>query len=152
MAIPRVRYNDKKKRRRGSKFKRGYYIPINEDKYIQPQDKTMNSKPYPEYRSSWEQFYMKVLDSSNRVNKWGCEVLPIQYYDTQQNKFRRYFPDFFILLEDGSRHIHEIKPASQRKNQNNIDKWKAAEDYCSNHNITFRVVTEIDLKKMGMKI
>lgn len=152
----RSRYNDKKKRRNknngGSKFKRGFYQPVNENKYRAAVDKTMNSQIFPEYRSSWEKFYMQLLDHSDAVEYWGCEVLHIKYFDTQQNKIRRYFPDFFIKLKNGTKLVHEVKPKGQCKQQLNLDKWAAAEEYCRQAGMTFQVITEIELKQFGMKI
>ena len=154
MAVSRPRYNQKKKRKKGPgrHFKQGYYQPINETKYRQPVDTTMNSSLLPEYRSSWELFYMKLLDHSDKVKYWGCEVVNIKYYDSLQGKVRRYFPDFFVELEDGRRFIQEVKPKSQCQMQNNLDKWAAAQKYCSSLNITFQIITEVELKTMGMKI
>ena len=74
MAISRSRYHAKKKRRGGSKFKQGYYIPKNPEKYQQPLDQTMNSGPYPFMRSSWEKRFAVWCDESDKVEYWGCEV------------------------------------------------------------------------------
>ena len=149
--MKRIRYNNKRKRNKG-KFKKGFYIPINEEKYKQPTDKTMNKYQYPEYRSSWELFYMKMLDNSDKVEYWGTESFHIPYFDSVKMKWRRYFPDFFIKLTDGTKLIHEIKPSSQQKQQLNIDKWQAAENYCKQKGIIFQVITEKHLQQWGMKL
>ncbi|MCD6435378.1 MAG: TnsA endonuclease N-terminal domain-containing protein [Clostridiales bacterium] len=149
------RYQSKRKRKQapGSKFKTGIYIPVNENKYRAPTDTTMNNnKLGPTYRSSWEKFYCELLDHSDKVEYWGVEILCIPYFDTEKNKMRRYFPDFFIKLKDGTKLVHEVKPKKQTQLQNNLDKWQAAEEYCKKTGAIFQVITEIELKKFGMKI
>jgi len=150
--IPRPRYSKKKKRtgRTGSRFKRGFYTPVNEEKYIQPIDKTMNSKSLPEYRSSWEEVFMKYCDQSPKVKTWGTEPFPIKYISPKDNKIHRYYIDFVLLMEDGSKHLIEIKPKNQCQMPVNLAKWEAATDYCKQIGATFSVVTEVELKAWGL--
>ena len=149
MAIPRYRYA-KKKKRTGSKFQRGFYKVINEEKYIQPIDKTMNSGVLPEYRSSWEKHFMRYCDLSDKIKSWGTEPFPIKYISPKDNQVHRYFVDFVLIMEDGSKHLIEIKPKSQMKMPVNLAKWEAAEMYCRQIGATFSVVTEVHLKKWGL--
>jgi hypothetical protein len=84
MAIPRPRYNNKRKRRTnkfktGSKFKQGYYKPQNPEKFHQSLDETMNSGEYPFYRSSWELKAYRWADLSEDIEYWGTESISIKY-------------------------------------------------------------------------
>ncbi len=150
MSIPRPRYNNKKKRRQPGKFKRGLYRPLNEDKYKQPLDRTMNSNIYPEYRSSWELKFMQYLDGSDRILFWSTETFPIQYISPKDGQPHRYFVDFVFKTTDGEKHLVEIKPYNQKKMPVNIAKWEAAEAYCKKSGATFSVVTEKELKAWGL--
>jgi len=149
MAIPRPRYHSKRKRRKG-RFDRGFYHPVNEGKYIKPIDRTMNAGPYPEYRSSWEKVFMKYIDYSDNIKSWGTEPFAIKYVSPKDNRFHRYFVDFVLVMQDGSKHLIEIKPLSQCKNPINLAKWEAAKAYCASIGATFTVITEVDLKKWGL--
>lgn len=159
MAIPRKRYNDKKKRRAGSaavggrrksRFKRGFYEPINEQKYVQPMDKHMNSQPFPEYRSSWEHAFMKYCDLSINVISWGTEPFAIKYVSPKDNEWHRYYIDFVFIDLTGTKHLVEIKPKGQCNDPLNLAKWEAARDYCLKIGATFSVVTEVELKMWGL--
>jgi hypothetical protein len=149
MAIPRYRYNQKRKRR-GGKFQRGFYTPINEDKYRQPHDKLMNSQPLPEYRSSWEKKFMMYLDSSPTIEWWSTESIAIPYISPLDNQTHRYYCDFFFLTTAGVKNLVEIKPKNQCNNPVNIAKWESAKRYCDKIGAVFSVVTEVELKKWGL--
>lgn len=151
MAIPRPRYKKKKQRaqtnRTGSKskFKQGYYKPINEEKYRQPLDHTMNALLYPEYRSSWELKLFKFLDNSENVEYWTSEPFPIKYVSPKDGLIHRYFPDALVKFKDGRKFLIEIKPQNQKSDPINIAKWEAAEQFCALHNLKFVVMTENEL-------
>ena len=91
MAIPRPRYNSKRKRRQQSKFKQGYFTNISE-KYVQPKNNYMNQQQFPEYRSSWELQFMKYCEGSDLVEKWSVESVAIPYISPKDGKQHRYFP------------------------------------------------------------
>ena len=149
MAIPRYRYAQKKKRK-GGRFQRGFYQPVNESKYIQPVDRTMNSGLLPEYRSSWEKAFMKYCDHSKKIKTWGTEPFAIKYISPKDGAVHRYYVDFVLLMEDGSKHLIEIKPKAQCQMPVNLAKWEAAEMYCKQIGAQFSVVTEVHLKKWGL--
>lgn len=108
-------------------------------------------------RSKLELKFAKLIDSSSNVIRWACEPFSIQYYFTYDKKYHRYTPDFIVETTDGVS-IVEIKPykklimESQKTNLDKIDfiknrdKWEAIEKYCKEQNMTFRVVTEKDIK------
>lgn len=141
---------------------RGYYKPRNKSKYI-------GNKSSIIWRSLWERSFCKYCDSNNKIVKWAIEPFTIPYYDKGTNKYRRYYPDFFIEMEDGTKYLIEIKPDYETKPpkmkkgskkyllaeqtyHTNQSKWKTAEKYCVNKGWIFKVVTEHTLKKMGIKI
>ena len=150
MSISRPRYYQKKQRRKGSKFKRGFYVPINEDKYRKPVDKLMNSQEFPEYRSSWELAFMKYMDHSDQIEYWGTEAFAIKYISPKDNQIHRYYVDFVFMTKNKEKHLVEIKPYNQKKDPINIAKWEAAEMYCKQIGATFSVVTEKELKKWNL--
>jgi hypothetical protein len=132
------------------KYKQGFYKPLNEEKYRQPQDRTMNSQIYPEYRSSWELAFMRYLDSSENIEFWGTESFAIWYISPKDNKKHRYYIDFMFKTKDGIKYLVEIKPSKQKNNPINIAKWGQAERYAKQIQAIFTVVTEIELKKWGL--
>lgn len=141
-----------------TRFKQGYYQPINQDKYV--------GNPPIVYRSSWEKLFMKFLDLNPNVVKWNSEGLEIPYISEVDGLPHRYFPDFVVELinRDGKkmRYIIEIKPYNetlppkQKKNKKtymnecityarNASKWDAAQAFASKHNFIFKIITEKEL-------
>lgn len=153
MAIPRPRYNQKKQRFRkkiqGDRFKRGYFTDISE-KYVPPKNNYMNSERFPEYRSSWELAFYKYCEASDKIKKWSAESIAINYISPKDGKPHRYFPDVFVLLENGDKYIIEIKPNNQTNNPINKAKWEAARKWSQENGFTFLVLTEKELKKWGV--
>jgi hypothetical protein len=149
MAIPRPRYNQKRKRRQRSKFKQGYFTNITE-KYQQPKNKHMNKSEFPEYRSSWELEFMKFCEASEKIEKWSTESIAIPYISPKDGQPHRYFADFFIQTTSKEKFVIEIKPASQTGNPINKAKWEAANKWCNQNNFKFLVLTEKELKKWGI--
>lgn len=116
------------------------------------------------YRSLWERRVMVHLDSSKDVLQWSSEEIVIPYLSPIDNRYHRYFPDFYVRTESGSM-VLEVKPMSQsvapkaRKRVThqyinevmaygvNQAKWKAADEYCKDRNWKFKVVTEQDIFK-----
>ena len=116
------------------------------------------------YRSLWERRFMVYCDNNDKIIEWGSEELIIPYRSPLDKKVHRYFPDFYIkyLNKEGNvvREIIEVKPKKQLrppktpKRQTkrylqecatfmvNQAKWKAAEEYCSDRKMKFRILTE----------
>jgi hypothetical protein len=119
------------------------------------------------YRSSWELKFMKWCDTNPSVLEWGSETVIIPYRSPVDNKFHRYFVDFYIKVKSKDNKITtylvEIKPERftkppeipQKKTKKFIDevfqygthqaKWKAANEFCLDRNMKFLVLTENDL-------
>jgi hypothetical protein len=118
-------------------------------------------------RSSWERKFCRWCDLNENIIEWGSEEIRIKYYDPVKKKVRNYFPDFIIKVKDQSgkikKYIIEIKPKKQtvppkpkaRTTKSHINeiytyatnqaKWKAAEEFCKDHMIEFKIITEEEL-------
>ena len=120
------------------------------------------------YRSLWERKFMVYCDTNENILEWGSEELVIPYKSPLDNKWHRYFPDFFIKYRDSKGNIRgsiiEIKPKrfceapkvqSRRTKKylyevteyaKNQAKWEAAKEFCEDRRYEFKVLTEDDLK------
>jgi len=155
MSVSRAkRYTQKRKRKTTnanggrSKFKRGFYQPINENKYKLPQNDYMNKGPIPEYRSGWELKLMKWCDQNPNVEYWTCEPFAIKYIKPTDGQVHRYFPDFLIKFKDDTKWLIEIKPESQWKDPINLAKWEMAEKFCKENGLIWRIM---GAKELGIK-
>ena len=119
------------------------------------------------YRSLWELKFMRYCDSNNSIVKWSSEEIVIPYRSPLDNRFHRYFPDFYLKYKDNSgkvvEKVIEIKPAKQvqepkiqkRRTKRyvtevvnyakNQAKWEAAEEFCKDRKWKFQILTEKEL-------
>lgn len=103
------------------------------------------------YRSGWEQKYMIYLDDHPDVMTWSYEKLVIEYISNQRTKkVRKYYPDFQIEYKDGKKVVVEIKPSRKMKQTTVLKKIKAAIEWCTAHDLTYKILTEIELKDLGL--
>lgn len=136
------------------KFAKGKFTMKNPQKYV--------GTKIPTYRSSWELSFMNFCDTSPSIQRWASEAISIPYKDPLTNRNTIYVPDFFIQYLDKNNKMNveliEIKPASQTllertgksiHNQKqfikNQAKWQAAQLWCKQQGIKFRILTENDL-------
>jgi len=143
-----------------AKFAQGRFEMKNPDKYV--------GKRTPLARSSWEFVFMRMLDEHPGVQSWASESIQIPYRDPLTGRSTIYVPDFFICYVDknGQKHaeVVEVKPANQtfreqvgksRYNQEqyikNLAKWEAAQAWCKQQGIIFRVINESDIFHQGSK-
>jgi hypothetical protein len=141
-----------------SKFARGKYEMKHPEKYI--------GNKVPTYRSSWEWSFMNFCDNNKSVQKWASEAIQIPYRDPLTGRQTVYVPDFFIQYVDKNSkmivELIEIKPSSQQiiervgKNKynqaqfiKNQAKWTAANLWCKQQGIRFRILNENDLFHTG---
>jgi|SRR3990167_1849355 len=101
------------------------------------------------YRSSWELGFMKYLDSCDDVSVCEYELLRIPYCDPSGRK-RNYIPDILAYYKNGEKTLYEIKPIAHKDSEINKLKFVAAMDYCQNNNILFKVITQKELKELGI--
>jgi hypothetical protein len=143
-----------------SRFAQGKFNCKNPAKYI--------GGKVPTYRSGWEFAFMKFCDEHPSVTQWASEAIRIPYRNPLTGKMTIYVPDFFMAYVDatGKQHVEliEVKPANQtslkeagrsRHNQLhsvvNAAKWEAANAYCKQNKIKFRIVTEHDIFHGGRR-
>ena len=136
------------------KFSQGIFTPKNPQKYI--------GRGSIRYRSGWELQFMNFLDNHPSIKQWASESISIKYENPIVQKTKSYVPDFFIIYEDASGNrkgeLVEIKPhkettleAAGRSQKAQIQavvnnaKWAAAQAWCKNQGVTFRVITEHDM-------
>ena len=117
-------------------------------------------------RSSWERKFCSWCDSNENILEWGSEEFWIPYR-APDGKTRRYFPDFIIKVKESTgdikTYVIEVKPLKQTKpplkrkriTKNfirestvyaiNQAKWKAANEWCKDRKIEFKIITEQEL-------
>ena len=122
------------------------------------------------YRSLWERKFMRYCDLNESVISWGSEEFWIPYLSPVDNRVHRYFPDFIMKVRESSgqvkTYVIEVKPGKQTvppkkpKRQTksylyecktyavNQAKWKAAVEFCKDHMIEFKIITE---KELGIR-
>ena len=117
-------------------------------------------------RSSWETKFCGYCDLNENIIQWGSEEFFIPYL-APDGKTRRYFPDFIIKVKENSGEIKtyviEVKPFKQTKPPRkrkkvtpsylyeckayatNQAKWQAANEWCKDKRIEFKIITEREL-------
>ena len=119
------------------------------------------------YRSLWERKFMVYCDKNAKILEWGSEEIALPYISPHDSRVHRYFPDFYIKVQENTgkikRYLIEVKPLKQTtkpkkpKRQTkcyiseafeyarNQAKWKAARVYCADRMWEFKVITEKEL-------
>ena len=119
------------------------------------------------YRSLWERKFMVYCDKNTKILEWGSEEIALPYISPHDSRVHRYFPDFYIKVQENTgkikRYLIEVKPLKQTtkpkkpKSQTkgnireafeyarNQAKWKAAREYCADRMWEFKVITEKEL-------
>ena len=119
------------------------------------------------YRSLWERKFMVYCDKNAKILEWGSEEITLPYISPHDSRVHRYFPDFYIKVQENTgkikRYLIEVKPLKQTtkpkkpKRQTkgyireafeyarNQAKWKAAREYCADRMWEFKVITEKEL-------
>ena len=119
------------------------------------------------YRSLWERKFMVYCDKNTKILEWGSEEIALPYISPHDSRVHRYFPDFYIKVQENTgkikRYLIEVKPLKQTtkpkkpKRQTkgyireafeyarNQAKWKAAREYCADRMREFKVITEKEL-------
>ena len=69
------------------------------------------------YRSLWERKFMVYCDKNENILEWGSEEVIVPYRSPIDNRYHRYFPDFYIKVRESNgkikKMIIEIKPYKQ---------------------------------------
>ena len=117
-------------------------------------------------RSSWEERFCNYCDLNENIIEWGSEEFFIPYR-APDGKARRYYPDFIMKVKENTgkikTYVIEVKPFKQtkppkkRKNVTksymyecktyavNQAKWVAANEWCKDHGVEFKIITEREL-------
>jgi len=94
---------------------------------------------------------MQYLDTDPTVSSWSYEKLVIEYVSNKKTqKTRKYYPDFQIEYEDGKKVVVEIKPSRKLQQRLVVKKIRAAIDWCAQHDFVYKILTEIELKNIGL--
>lgn len=134
----RATYDMVKKRRR----RRGYITGIHTS--------VKSSKPIS-YRSGWEWKFCGHLDENVNVLSYEYEPFAIPYVSNKRTgKIRRYFPDFLVSYTDGHFELIEIKPLKRLHQARVHKKISAASDWARANNVSLRILTEVELKQLGV--
>ena len=118
-------------------------------------------------RSSWERRFCRWCDLNENILQWGSEEFYIPYISPVDNRVHKYFPDFIIKVKESTGQIKtyviEVKPKKQTKPPTkksrvtksylyemktyavNEAKWKAAQEFCADRLIEFKIITEDEL-------
>lgn len=127
----------RRRRRKGSRYHRGLHVS----------PKGGECK----YRSGWELSYFQYLDSDPQVLSYTYEGLKIPYVSNAKTKrLRNYIPDILVTYVDGHRELVEIKQARKVHTPPVAKKLLAAGDWCRSHDVTLKIITEHELKELGL--
>jgi hypothetical protein len=118
-------------------------------------------------RSSWERRFCHWCDMNENILEWGSEEFSIPYISPIDNRIHKYYPDFIIKFKESSvqikTYVIEVKPEKQTREPVkktrvtksyiyevttyavNQAKWKAANEFCKDRLIEFKIITENDL-------
>ena len=121
-------------------------------------------------RSTWERRFCRWCDLNENILEWGSEEFFIPYISPVDHRVHRYFPDFLIKVKESTgkikTYVVEVKPEKQTappKKKSRVTKsyiyecktyavnqakWKAAQEYCADRRIEFKIITE---RELGIK-
>ena len=80
---------------------KGKYIPSNPKKYKGNSSQVI-------YRSLWERKVMVYCDRNDKIIEWGSEEVIIPYRSPWDGKIHRYFPDFYMKVEQKSGNVKKF--------------------------------------------
>lgn len=142
-----------------SRWAQGIFEIRNPQKYV--------GKSKPRYRSGWEWAFMQFCDNNDSIINWASESIHIPYRNPLTGKNTIYVPDFFVVYRTKNNklcaEVIEIKPKKQsviesKQSQRdraavavNHAKWDAAQKWCKNQGLIFRVITEDQMFHNGTK-
>ncbi len=90
-----------------------------------------------EYESGLELRFLQQLDSTASVVYYLEQPFVIPYFYDGKN--HDYYPDIFLILNDGSGVVVEIKPLKQMCLEQNLVKWRAMRGFCEQNGFGFLI-------------
>ena len=143
-------------------LKQGKFLPKHPDKY-------KGNARNVVFRSGLELKWYRFFDNNPNVLKWNSEEIFVPYTSDLDGKKHRYYIDAWTRIKTKSGDVREflveIKPfaftlepapvqlktrSSQQKIMEyvkNMNKWKAAQAYAKDKNMTFVILTEKDFNR-----
>lgn len=102
-----------------------------------------------QFESSLERDFVYLLEFDDNVECFVDQPLTINYHDSKGSS-RRYTPDFLVRYHDCQRHDELIEIKYYKDLLENQFLWKdkfyAADNYCSQNNLIFKIVTEKEIR------
>ena len=150
--------NIKQVRPSKKRFQQGYINPGSCKKLLESQ-----SREPIIYRSSYEKIFIQWLENNSKVKSWASECMAIPYVNKLDGESHHYYPDFFVIMENGDQVLIEIKPKNQTvppKTQfdpngyawkeyiRNRSKWAAAMEFCQKNGLLFKILTEETISRL----
>jgi hypothetical protein len=149
--------------RNGQDWYQGTFVPTNPSKCI--------NQTAIQFRSSWESRFCHWLDQNPSVKKWGYEVISLPYRFEVDGRVHQYIVDFYAEIVNKNngvdKYLIEIKPKNQGEKPTmpkrqtaksmknyvyeahtyirNQNKWNAAQNFCRQNGITFKILTKDNL-------
>jgi hypothetical protein len=118
-------------------------------------------------RSSWERKFCRWCDLNENILEWGSEEFYIPYISPVDKRVHKYFPDFIVKVKESNgsikNYVIEVKPKKQTQPpikrsrvtksyiyecttfEVNKAKWKAADEFCKDRMLEFKIITEEEL-------
>ena len=118
-------------------------------------------------RSNWEKKFCQWCDTNENILLWASEEFSIPYVSPLDRRVHQYYPDFLIKVQEGGGAIRdyviEVKPKRQcsppkkkskvtkgyiyesKEYAKNQAKWHAAQEWCRDRRLIFKVITEDEL-------
>ena len=106
------------------------------------QIKSLKRNDLVDFESSLERDYIHILEFDENVRYYYEQPLKIEFDD------RYYVPDFFVEYWDGNKEVIEIKYTIDliENASKYVAKFKAADEFCNSNDLTFRILTENEIR------
>jgi hypothetical protein len=126
----------KKRRKKKSPYHTGIYVSTKCSKKI-------------EYRSGWEKEVCIYLDRCANVVSYSYESIIIPYIsNVKTGKIRKYYPDFYVEYNDGTRKLIEVKRADRINSPKVVKKSEAAKKWCERNGVVFEIWSNIKISQI----
>lgn len=104
--------------------------------------KSLKRNELVDFESSLERDYIHILEFDENVRYYYEQPLKIEFND------RYYVPDFYVEYWSGEKEVVEIKYNIDliENASKYVTKFQAADEFCSNNGLTFRILTESDIR------
>lgn len=124
-------------------FKKSREIPIKEYS-LSGSIVSIKNNEIIEFESSLERDFICLIEFDTDVIKYCHQPIKI-YFNDDKNY---YVPDFYVEYRNGKKEVIEIKYSDDILVNHDLykNKFKAAKEFCQKNGITFKILTEIDVR------